>query len=492
MFNDLRQFIAKAEEAGEVKHIEGADWNLEIGLITEVEASQPSPRLLLFDRIKDYPPGYRVASNLFSTPRRVALAFGLPEDLAGMDLVRAMKARLDKGVRPIPPVVVKTGPVMENVFTGDQVDILKFPTPWWRKGDGGRYIGTHAVTITRDPDEGWVNIAPQRVQVHNRNTASIFMATGHHGDIMRRKYWAKGKGCPVAVSCGQEPLIFAAGEWPLPWGSSEFEFAGGLKEAPIEVVKGVTTDLPIPATSEIVLEGELLPPEAGTVIEGPFGEWAGYYAGGARPEPIFRVNAVMHRNNPIIQGTLASVHPAVWTLGRHIWRSAVVWSELDRQVPGVQGVWVVGEAGANSMIAASIKQMYPGHAKQTAQLLNAVQATSLHIRYCIVVDEDIDPSNLPELIWAIGTRTNPVDSIDIARFTRTSETNPAVSPDKRQQGDFTHSTALIVACRPWHWRDKYAKATKSDAESLKEIRRKWSKVWLSQDAPQPVSPRKKS
>jgi UbiD family decarboxylase len=380
-------------------------------------------------------------------------------------------------VTPLPPVEVKTGPVLENVFTGDDVDIMKFPSPRWRQGDGGRYIGTQAVTITRDSDDSWINLTPQRVQVHDRNTATIFMSTGHHGDIMRKKYWARGQSCPVVVSCGHEPLLLAAGEWPLPWGISELDFAGGLKGAPIEVVRGITTDLPIPATAEIVLEGELLPPEAGTVIEGPFGEWAGYFAGGGRPEPLFRVNAVMHRHQPIIQGTLAAVHPAVWTSGRHIWRSAAVWSELERQVPGVQGVWVVGEGSANTIIAASITQQYPGHAKQTLQLLNALQATVLHVHYCIVVDEDIDPSNLSELLWAIGTRTNPVESIDIARYTRTSETNPMVPPEKREQGDFTHSTAQILACRPFYWKDQFAKTTRSAPEELQATWEKWSQLW---------------
>jgi len=477
MFNDIREFIAKSEEVGEVKRVDGADWKFEIGLITEVEAGLPSPRLLLFDNIKGYLSGYRVASNIFTSDRRVAMAFGLSEKLTGMGLVRAIKERLGKGVDGIPPVEVKAGPVMENVSSGSDVDIMKFPTPWWRPGDGGRYIGTQAVTITRDPDEGWVNMASQRVQVHDRNTATIFMARGHHGDMMRRKYWARGKSCPVVVTFGQEPLVFGCADWTLPWGVPELDFAGGLKGAPIEVVRGITTDLPIPATAEIVFEGELLPPEAGTVLEGPFGEWAGYYAGGRRPEPVFRVNTVLHRNRPIIQGTLAMVHPKFWTLGRHLWRSALVWSELERQVPGVQGVWVVGEGGANSIVAASIKQEYAGHAKQTLQLLNALQATSLHMRYCIVVDEDIDPSNLSELLWAVATRTNPIESIDIATHTRCSETNPMMSPEKREKGDMTHSTAQIIACRPWHWRDKFPKATKSDPKELKEIREKWSQLW---------------
>ena len=479
MFDDLRQFIARVSELGELKQVDGADWDLEIGAITEIEAESPDARLLLFQNIKGYPPGFRVASNLFNTSRRIALAFGLPLHLSGTALVRAMKERIDKGITLIPPVYVTSGPVTENVFTGDDVDIMKFPSPRWHKDDGGRYIGTNGIVITRDPDAGWVNFAPQRVQVHDRNTAAIFMATGRHNDIIRRKYWAQGKSCPVAVSCGQEPLLFAAGDWPVTWGTSEYDFAGGLKGTPIKVIKGITTDLPLPATAEIVLEGELLPPGAGSVIEGPFGEWPGYYAGGARPETIFRVNSLLHRNQPIIQGGRAIVNPAGWTLGRHIWRAALVWHELERQIPGVTGVWVVGEAGINSMIVASIRQMYPGHAKQTVELLSCLQATALNLSYAIIVDEDIDPSNMSELIWALGTRTDPAESIDILHHTRATPAHPMISPEKRDRSDYTHSTAQIIACRPYHWKDKFPKPAKSSAADLKATREKWAQLWES-------------
>jgi len=477
MFNDLREFIARVNQVGELQQVDGADWDLEIGRISEIETESASPRLLLFDNIKGHEPGYRVASILFGTPRRIALLFGLPEDLTGINLVRAMKERLEQGITPIPPVEVKTGPVMENVFTGDDVDIMKFPTPKWHMLDGGRYIGTNSVTITRDPDGGWVNVAPNRVQVHDRNTATINLRPGCDTRIIREKYWAQGKGCPVVVSCGQEPLLFAAADWPARWGESELDFAGGLKGAPIEVVKGITTDLPVPATAEIVLEGEVLPPEAGTVMEGPFGEWAGYYAGGSRPHAIFRVNALMHRNQPIIQGGLAGQNPIGWTPGRHIWRAALAWSELERQIPGVQGVWVIAEASVSSTIVASIKQHYGGHAVQTAQLLNSLHASMINCRYCIVVDEDIDPSNLSDVLWAVGTRTDPAESIQIVRHTYATPGNPTITPEQRARGDITTSTAHIIACKPYYWKDKFPPAVRTPRELLWATHEKWSHLW---------------
>ena len=162
---------------------------------------------------------------------------------------------------------------------------------------------------------------------------------------------SKGQACPVVVCCGQEPLLWAASAWEhVPWGVSEYDFAGGLKNEPITVTRGVTTDLPIPATAEIALEGEIVPPEVEEREEGPFGEWPGYYVMGTTMQPAFRVKSILHRNNPIIQGNPPSHLPAVWSLGRHYQKAAVLWDELDRQLPGVTGVRMLDEAAMHSIV----------------------------------------------------------------------------------------------------------------------------------------------
>ena len=302
MFDSLREFIEKVQESDDCKVIENADWNLEIGALTEWAASTTDAPLLLFDKIKGYPPGYRVASNLFTSEQRTALALGLPPAARGIELVKALREKIRGGVKLIPPVEVENGPVKETVQVGDEVDLLKFPTPKWHELDGGRYIGTGSMTITRDPDEGWVNLGAYRHQVLDKSTLGTHITPGHHGDIMRKKYWAKGKPCPAVVVCGQDPVLWSASCQLLGWGVSEYDYAGGLKRQPIEVTRGVTTDLPLPATAEIVLEGEILPLDTVAIKEGPFGDWTGHYTGGNWPVPVFKVNAILHRNNPIIQG----------------------------------------------------------------------------------------------------------------------------------------------------------------------------------------------
>ena len=153
MFNDLREFIKEAEDLGQVKVIEGADWNVEIGTITELSQCKSDQPLLLFDKIKGYPPGYRIAANPMTSYNRLALCLGLPLNLRGIEQVRAYREKI-RDYKPVPPVYVETGPVKENVTVGEDIDLFKFPAPQWHEYDGGRYIGTGCSVIQKDPDSG--------------------------------------------------------------------------------------------------------------------------------------------------------------------------------------------------------------------------------------------------------------------------------------------------------------------------------------------------
>lgn len=203
MFNDLRQYLQKADEIGQVNRVDGADWHLEVGNITELQLSVPDAPLLLFDNIKGYKPGYRVVTNFLHTELQFNLAFGFPLETRGLELVQIMRDKLRNNFKPLPPIEVKSGPILENIHTGDDVDLFEFPIPKWHDRDGGRYIGTGDLIIQKDPDSGWVNLGTYRTQVHDKNTATIYISPGKHGDIIRRKYWEKGQNCPVAVVCGQ-------------------------------------------------------------------------------------------------------------------------------------------------------------------------------------------------------------------------------------------------------------------------------------------------
>ncbi|MBI4522197.1 MAG: UbiD family decarboxylase [Deltaproteobacteria bacterium] len=476
MFRDLREFISKAEEVGEYRVIEGADWDEEIGAIGDLMSQTPDSPLLVFDKIKGYPAGYRVATNLAASAKRIALCFGLPQEARGIELVRAFRDKLKEEVKPIPPVEVATGPVKENVLLGDDVDVYKFPTPKWHELDGGRYIGTGSAVVTRNPDDGRINVGTYRVQVQDKSTVTISLAQGHHGNIIARKYWAKGLPCPMAICCGQAPIIYAASHFDIPWGFSEYDWAGGWQKEPIQVTRGVATDLPIPATAEIVLEGELVPPGGETRPEGPFGEWDGYYAGGVRQLPAFRVKGILHRNNPILQGNPPSILPRVWTLGRHIQKAAALWAELDRQLPGVNGVWMIEEATVRRIAVISLQQLYGGHAKQAAALAAGVLATAYALKYIIVVDEDIDPSNISEVLWALGTRSEP-EEIETLKGWWGNWSNPLLTPEQREMDDRTRSLGIILACKPYKYIKDFPPSIRTSPEMAKKVREKFPELF---------------
>jgi UbiD family decarboxylase len=172
-YKDVREWIQQVQAMGELKVIEGADWNLEIGALSVLASKhkENSPALL-FDCIKDYPAGYRILVGFFESLRRSALTTNLPLDITREGFIQACRERLAKQPS-IPPVRISSGPVMENVYKGDDIDLFKFPVPFWHERDGGRYIGTGHVIITRDPDEGWVNVGCYRVMVHGRNTMGM-------------------------------------------------------------------------------------------------------------------------------------------------------------------------------------------------------------------------------------------------------------------------------------------------------------------------------
>lgn len=472
MFESLRDYIDKVQEWGDCKIIEGADWDLEIGTLTEWAASIEDAPLLLFDRIRGYPPGYRVASNLFTSPRRTALALGLPLEAKGVPLVKALRKKLSAGIEPIPPLEVDSGPVKQNVQIGDEVDLLKFPAPKWHEKDGGRYIGTGAMTITKDPDEGWVNLGTYRHQVFDRNTLGTHITPGHHGAVMQRKYWAKGQPCPVVVVCGQDPVLWSTACQLLSWGTSEYEYAGGFRGKPIQVTPGITTGLPIPATAEIAIEGEILPPDMETRVEGPFGEAQGYYCESV-PRAVIKVKSIMHRDNPIIQGNPALFTFAAFSVGLHIYKSAQLWDQLDKQLPSVTGVWIIHQSTNRGITVISLKQEYPGHAKQAALVAAGSLPTAYGLRYIIVVDEDIDPSNIGEVLWAMVTRTDPEKSIDFIRGCWGSLVDPMLTVEQIQNRELEHSVGLINACKPFQRLKNFPESIKPSDELTKKVKEKY-------------------
>ena len=473
-YRDLREWLTQVSELGELKTVEGADWDLEIGAIIEMarKESQIAP-CLLFDSIKGFAKGLRLVAGQLNSIKRVALTCGMPTDMATMDLVAAMRKKI-KEMKPIPPREVKDGPFMENVWEEKDVDVLRFPTPRYNIGDGGRYIGTGHLTITRDPEEGWLNIGTYRVMIHDSKSVGLYISPGRHARIQMEKYFAQNRPMPVALSLGHDPLLFMASAFEVPYGLSEYDFAGGLKGAPIDVVKLARTGLQVPATAEVVIEGECLPGDQKT--EGPFGEWTGYYASHVREEPVIRIRRMYFRNDPIMAGAPPSRPPTEATFYKSFWRSAMVWEELERAgVPDVVGVYCPPEGNTRLLTVVAIRQRYPGHARQAGLIASQCHAAAYLGRFTVVVDDDIDPTDMKDVWWAMTTRCDPAEDIEILRRCWSGPLDPIVQRGKKG----FNSRAVIDACRPFEWIKDFPASVIVPPDLARQVRQKWGKQVLS-------------
>jgi len=466
---DLRGFLRKVREDGDLQELEQVDWDLELGTLTELLAEKGGPALL-FDKFKGYPEGYRVATNVCGTVRRFATAIGMPPDTGRLDIIKKWRA---VDFKPVKPVEVKTGPVMENIHLGNDVNLYEFPVPRYHEHDGGRYIGTGVAVIMRDPDEGYVNVGVQRVMIHDEKTLGLYISPGKHNAIIRQKYWARGESCPVVMDFGPAPILFLSAASHVPWGISEFDWAGYLANEPIEVVRGEITGLPVPANSEIAIEGEYLPPEVESRIEGPLGEWTGYYGGGERREPVVRVKALYHRGNPILFGA-PPMKPPNYAFAVQVRTTPFLWNDLEKAgVRGIKSVWEHEAGGGRMITIISLKQDHGGHARQAGLAVVGSHGGGYMSKLVIVVDEDIDPTDLNEVLWAVVTRANFDTSVDIIKGCWGSRLDPALPPDKREKGDFTHSVMLIDACKPFYWRHLFPPVNKASEELRTKIIEKW-------------------
>ncbi len=400
-FKDLREFITRLEKEGEVQRIrEEVDWDLEAGAIARkaLEAGLPAP---YFQKVKDYPDGYQLASGLMANHRRIAIAMDMDPDTPAKELIEEFLRRKQ---RPIKPVLVNDGPCKENIQVGDEVDLLKFPVPMIHAGDGGRYIGTWHIDVTKDLDTDWVNWGMYRHMLYDKNTFGMLaLSPKHFGLMYDQSYEPGNKPMDIAVVIGTEPVSSFCAATVMPYGVSEVDVAGAIRGEPVELVKCETVDLAVPATAEIVIEGEVRPHER--MDEGPFGEYSGYCVGLKRPRPVIHVKAVTHRNNPIFtmscMGVPVDDSHAIFS----VCKSAAFLEELRARGLPVTGAYMIPE-GTCHAIAVAVKPPYYGVAGEIAHVVWGARHGYL-TPWVIVVEDDVDPYNLGQVFHALMTKCHP-------------------------------------------------------------------------------------
>ncbi len=473
-YRDLRDWLEHVEKRGELKKYSGAHWNLEMSSMTDMLIKQKKhlAPAVLFDDIPGYPKGFRALFAPTSSPWRLAYTLNLPEEQVGrLDVVKNWRAK-SKSVKPIPPKIVREGPVHDNIDTGDAIDLYKFPVPFFHDLDCGRYIGTACAVIQKDPDEGWVNLGTYRGLLVDKNHIAFHAVEAQHGRQIANKYFSRGKTMPVAVAIGLDPALYCAASQPMTgWGVCEYDFTGGVKGEPLEVFEGAG-GLLLPARAEIIIEGECRPGEM--VDEGPFGEFHGYYANlGMKPvkEPLVHVKRVLYRNNPILTCASPSIPPHTSTLMGSTLQSMSVWDKLERLgIPGIKGVWCHEFGSGWFFNVVSIEQMYTGHPRVVGNI--AAMCNTHSGRYTVIVEEDIDPCDIDQVLWAVVTRRRPHEAIQILMNCPATSTDPAIPVEEKLKYNVLpkpmySSRVVIDGCRPFEHKKDWYPITGVSAE-LKE------------------------
>jgi len=470
-YNDLRQWLEQVEAIGELAHPKGADWNLEIGGVSEIDYKKRGPALL-FDEIKGHAKGFRILTSSTNSARRLGLTLRMGADHNDASLIEQLRGAPNRwagAAKDFDPVFVDSGPVFENVMQGDAVDLMKFPTPLWHALDGGRYIGTGTAVATIDPDDHWVNLGAYRSMLVDKNHVTMNIVNGKHGRTHCDKWMAREGRAPVAIHIGMDPLFMILAGVEVPTGMSELNYAGAVRGEPVKVVKSTITGLPLIADAEIIIEGWIKQGE--TTDEGPFGEWPGYYVSGTTQEPYLKVERVLYRNDPIILGAPPAKPPHDYSYMRTIMKSAMIFDALvSAGIPEVKGVYAPECGGGRMLVIVAIRQRYAGHARQTGFIASQCREAAYMGKYTIVVDEDIDVTNLEEVLWAVCTRTDPATSIDFIRRAWASKAEPMLRPGEPA----FNSRAVIDACKPFEWIADFPRVAEADPAYLRELEKKWT------------------
>jgi len=376
-------------------------------LVVKLEKEARRRPVLLFEKVKGTP--FPVLTNLHASRSRLALAMNsAPEDMLKTYL-RAME-------RPIPPRLVKTGPVKDVVLTGSRINLHDLPQIIHHEGDAGAYI-TAAISFARDPTGETWNCAYNRLMIKGRDTTSIHLTAGKHLWEFQRIAEARGEPLPVAFAIGVHPAI-ALGALAI--GSideDERAIMGGLFGEPLELVKCETSEVLVPAHAELVIEAEILP--GARTAEGPFGEFTGYSLG-ERAREVVKVKAVTHRAGALFQD-IAVAHLDHMLLST-IPMEANLYRAVRAMVPSVKAVRVPGPFTCY----VSIEQRLPGQAKNA---ILAVLGADLYMKRVVVVDQDVDIFDDRQVTWALATRCQPDRDITIITHARGSDLDPSTKED---------------------------------------------------------------
>jgi len=421
MFKDLREFLAVLEQQDDLVRIEK-----EIREPHEIfciiwELNNKQGPAVIFENVYGY--SCPVVANIFGSMDRFALAAGFPQGLRPREYRDFYRGILNNRNKWTSPNRVQSGPCKEVILMGEAVDLNKLPILQTHPKDGGRYI-TMPTVITKD-DKFGVNAGIYRMMLHDSRTTGmlciIFQDIGKH---LGRAMAAGKESIECAVAIGANPEVYLAAASKLSVYDSELNFASAFREGiPIDVVQCEAVNIEVPAYSEIVLEGEISVRER--MQEGPYGEWSGYFEEEMMAS-VFRVKCVTHRANPMYLMTTEGHYANDDGIMRMISQIVTFTDSATKSITGCVDAWIP-QSGRNLVTVIAIRKRYPGWGKTAIYQAFSLPFIASSSNCVIVVDDDIDPSNLDEVIWAIGTRVDPASDIITTPHIGVYPLNPAAA-----------------------------------------------------------------
>ena len=425
-YHDLRDFIAQLEQMGELKRIKlPVSPHLEMTELCDRTLRVGGPALLFENPVGHSMP---VLANLFGTPRRVALGMGAtdvselrkyghvlamlkdPEPPKGLKDMLGLRSQV-KSLWDMTPKELRSAPCQDIVWEGNDVDLARLPIQHCWPGDVAPLI-TWGLVITKGPLKERQNLGVYRQQVLGRNKVIMRWLAQRGGALDFREHCERFRGqpYPVAVALGADPATILGAVTPVPDSLSEYQFAGLLRGSRTELVKAIGSELRVPASAEIVLEGHIYPDESHAsgyehALEGPYGDHTGYY-NEQDWFPVFTIDRITMRRNPIYHSTYTGKppdEPAVLGLALN----ELFVPLLQKQFPEITDFYLPPEGCSYRMAVVQMKKAYPGHAKRVMFGIWSFLRQFMYTKFIVVVDEDVDIRSWQEVIWAITTRVDP-------------------------------------------------------------------------------------
>lgn len=490
----LRSWLHSLQQAGELHQIDAqVDWDQELAAISRVSLGQQGPGLL-FNTIKDYADTdcSRVVTGTLSKAEHAALMLDLPKETPTREIVAEIRRRYRA---PIAPLVVETGPVKDNILTGDEINLFDLPVPLFHYTDGGRYIDTFSTTFTKDPDTGVTNVGIYRGQILDKKKIGkvIGKLQGWGQHFVKRGM--KAEPMPVAIVYGWHDALTMCGATSFDRTVSELDMVGGLLQQPVELVQCETVDLEVPATAELVIEGLINPDPASFENEGPFCEYHGYQGGSASPKPVIQVTAVTYRNNPILRAGMEGCRPGFpsedMASFNHSMTAVLMNFMEDIGVVGVTDIHMVPVTSGTHVVV-QINKQHRGQVQQVASALWARSIGLMVFKQVTVVEQDIDIRDPEAVAWAVAYRCDATTGgLTTYGPTGGSLLDPSVAPEVRnpmKYGIGRWTRVLIDATRSWDFDPgpdgrRFPEVYRLPIELEQKVHDRWAEYGIDIDYP---------